>query len=172
MSADYLQTLGVPIVAGRPLAEADASGGQRVVLVSQRLAETWWPDASAVGQRIRFAGSERENDPWRTVVGVVADVRWQGPMSEGTTLYLPLAQHGGAIDAVSLIVRSNADRSLVTDSLQGVVASLDADTPVSRIRRVEDVVAQAVSRPRFATRLVMGSPPWALFSGWSDCTAS
>ena len=155
ISADYLQTLGVPIVAGRPFAEADASGGQRVVLVSRRLAETSWPDASAVGQRIRFPGGEG-NAPWRTVVGVVADVRWQGPMTEGTTLYLPLAQHGGAIDAVSLIVRSNADRSLVADNLQGVVASLDADTPVSRIRPVEDVVAQAVSRPRFATWLVMG----------------
>ena len=156
ISADYLQTLGVPIVAGRRFTEADTSGGQRVVLVSERLAETWWPDASAVGQRIRFPGGEQGNDPWRTVVGVVADVRWQGPMSEGTTLYLPLAQHGGAIDAMSLIVRSNADRSLVTDSLQGVVASLDSDTPVSRIRPVEDVVAQAVSRPRFATGLVTG----------------
>ena len=100
VNADYLSTLGVSIVAGRPFTEADVSGAQRVALVSQRLAETWWPSASAVGQRIRFPGSERETDPWRTVVGVVADVRWQGPASEGTTLYLPVAQHGFPIDAM------------------------------------------------------------------------
>ena len=156
ITSDYLHTLGVPIVAGRPFTEADVSAGRQVVLVSQRLADTWWPDASPVGQRLRFPGSERESDPWRTVVGVVADVRWQGPVSDGTTLYLPLAQHLGAVDAVSLIVRSNAERALVADALQGVVASLDSDTPVSRIRAVEDVMAQVLSRPRFATSLVMG----------------
>ena len=132
------------------------SGARRVALVSQRLAETWWPSASAVGQRIRFPGSERETDPWRTVVGVVADVRWQGPASEGTTLYLPVAQHGFSTDAMSLIVRSSADPTLVANSLQAVVASLDSETPVSRIRAMNEVMAQAVSRSRFTTTLVLG----------------
>ena len=156
VNADYLSTLAVSIVAGRPFTEADVGGAQRVVLVSQRLAETWWPGASAVGQRIRFPGSEQETDPWRTVVGVVADVRWQGPGSEGTTLYIPVAQHGFPIDAMSLIVRSSADPTLVADSLQAVVASLDSETPVSRIRALDEVMAQAVSRPRFTTTLVLG----------------
>ena len=47
VSADYLRALGVSIVEGRSLSEADVGGAQRVVLVSQRLAENWWPDASA-----------------------------------------------------------------------------------------------------------------------------
>ena len=156
VSADYLRTLEVSIIAGRSFTEADVSGAQRVVLISQRLAETWWPDGTAVGQRIAFPGSERDADPWRTVVGVVADVRWQGPASEGTTLYVPLAQHVFAIDAMTLIVRSSGDPTLVADSLQAVIASLDSDTPVSRIRAVDDVMAQAVSRPRFTTMLVLG----------------
>ena len=156
VSAGYLGTLGVSIVAGRPFTEEDANGAQRVVLVSQRLAETWWPGTDPVGQRIRFPGSEREADPWRTVVGVVADVRWQGPASDGTTLYLPLEQHAGAVDAMSLIVRSRADPALVADNLRALVASIDAQTPVSRIRPIVDVMAQATRRPRFTTLLVLG----------------
>ena len=156
VNSGYLRTLGVSMVAGRPFTENDVQGAQRVVLVSRRLAETWWPGASAVGRRIRFPGSENESDPWRTVVGVVADVRWQGPVSEGTTLYLPMAQHVGRIDAMSLIVQSSADPMAVTDNLQAVVASLDSETPVSRIRTLGDVMAQAVSRPRFTTLLVLG----------------
>lgn len=156
VNADYLRTLEVSIIAGRPFTEADVSGAQRVVLISQRLAETWWPDGTAVGQRIAFPGSERDADPWRTVVGVVADVRWQGPASEGTTLYVPLAQHVGSIDAMTLVVRSSGDPTLVADSLQAVTASLDSETPVNRIRAVDDVMAQAVSRPRFTTTLVLG----------------
>ena len=157
VSADYLTALGVPIVEGRAFTEADSSNAQRVVLVSRRLAETWWPGGTAVGRRIQFPGSQGDADPWRTVVGVVADVRWQGPASEeGTTLYLPLAQHLGAIDAMSVIVHAGADPALVTDNLRAVVASLDAETPVSRIRAMGDVMAQAVSRPRFTTTLVLG----------------
>ena len=157
VSPDYLTALGVPIIEGRAFTEADSSGARRVVLVSRRLAETWWRGESAVGQRIQFPGSQRDADPWRTVVGVVADVRWQGPASEeGTTLYLPLAQHVGAIDAMSVIVHAGADPALVTGNLRAVVASLDAETPVSRIRAMDDVMAQAVSRPRFTTTLVLG----------------
>ena len=156
VSADWLSTLGVSIVAGRPFTEDDVKGSQRVVLVSQRLAETWWPDTTAVGRRIRFPGSENEADPWRTVVGVVADVRWQGPASTGTTLYLPVTQHLGGIDEMSLVVRSSAAPELVTSSLRAAVAALDPETPVSRIRAVDDVMAQATRRPRVTTMLVLG----------------
>ena len=143
------------MVAGRPSTEDDVAGAQRVALVSERLAEAWWPGTGAVG-RIRFPGSENEADPWRTVVGVVADVRWQGPASEGTTLYLPLAQHVGAIDEMSLVVQSSADSRLITQSLRAVVAALDPETPISRIRVMDDIMAQTVSRPRFTTLLVLG----------------
>ena len=94
VTPSYLRTLGVSVVAGRGFAESDVNGAQRVVLVSQRLADTWWPHATAVGQRIRFPGSERETNPWRTVIGVVADVRWQGPASESTTM-LPTSGAAG-----------------------------------------------------------------------------
>ena len=156
VSPDYLRTLGVSIVDGRSFSGADTGTAQRVVLVSQRLASRWWPGTTAVGQRIRFPGSEGEADPWWTVVGVVADVRWRGPTSEGTTLYVPMAQHTGALDAMSLIVRSSADSALVADSLRGVVASVDSETPVHRIRAADELVAQAVSRPRFTTLVVLG----------------
>ena len=156
VSADYLRTLGVSIVEGRPFSVADAGSAQRVVLVSQRLASSWWPGTTAVGRRIRFPGSEGEADPWWTVVGVVADVRWQGPTSEGTTLYVPMAQYSGAMDAMSVTVRSSSDVALVADGLRGVAASLDSDTPVNRIRAAHELVAQAVSRPRFTTLVVLG----------------
>ena len=71
-------------------------------------------------------------------------------------MYLPLAQHVAAIDEVSLVVQSRADPALITDSLQALIASLDPETPVSRIRAMDDVMAQAVSRPRFTTLLVLG----------------
>ena len=156
VSSDYLSTLGVSLMAGRYFTEDDVAGAQRVVLVSERLADRWWPGSSAIGRRIRFPGSENEADPWRTVVGVVSDVRWQGPASEGTTLYLPMAQHIGALEEMSLVVQSGADPRLITRSLQAVVTALDPQTPVSGIRAMDDIMAQTVSRPRFTMLLVLG----------------
>lgn len=67
-----------------------------------------------------------------------------------------MAQYSGAMDAMSLIVRSSADPALVADSLRGVVASVDAETPIHRIRAGDELMAQAVSRPRFTTLVVLG----------------
>ena len=172
VSSDYLNTLGVSMVAGRHFTADDVEGAQRVVLVSERLADAWWPGTSAIGRRIRFPGSENEADPWRTVVGVVSDVRWQGPAIQGTTLYLPLAQHVGAIDEMSLIVQSSSDSRLIAQSLQAVVAALDPQTPVSRIRAMDDIMARTVSWPLVTTLLVLGSPSSASCWAWSGSTRS
>ena len=159
------------IIAGRPFTESDVSGAQRVVLISQRLAETWWPDETAVGQRIALPGSERDTDPWRTVVGVVADVRWQGPASEGTTLYLPLAQHVGAIDAMTLIVQSSGDTTLVADGLRAAATSAWPPTRREPTRRNREPAKQQSgsrrNRQRFAPAggHLPGEPPC-----WPYCT--
>ena len=94
ISPDYLRTLGVPMVQGRGFTDIDRDGAEPVVLLSETLARSTWGTDDPVGQRIRFPGDET---PWRTVVGVVADVRWNSLRGEQpSALYIPLAQ--GALD--------------------------------------------------------------------------
>ena len=154
VSTNYLSLLGIPVLEGRSFTEEDVTCARRVVLVSESLAKTWWPGMTAIGARIRFPGSDGETQPWRTVVGVVADVRWKGPTTEDTALYLPLAQSVSPIEQVALLLKSSADLSPIMEGLKAVVAGLDSETPVSSVRAVDEVLGQAVSGPRLTTRLV------------------
>ena len=98
--------------------------------------------------------------PWRMPDGYGTSVRlrtWRDDrLGEVRPMLFLLAQHVGAIDEMSLVVQSNADSRLITQSLQAAVAALDLQTPVSGIRAMDDIMAHTVSRPRFTTLLVLG----------------
>jgi putative ABC transport system permease protein len=96
---DFLQALGIPIVLGRALTEADNENAQAVVLLSERMARNAWPGQTALGQRIQYAGT------WREVVGVVGDVKHLALQQEPRpTFYLPYTQSGARLSAVVLRV--------------------------------------------------------------------
>jgi predicted permease len=72
IAGDYLQALGVRLLRGRHLTPADRAGSTLVAVVSETAALEFWRGEDAIGKRFRWAG---EDAPWRTVVGVVADVK-------------------------------------------------------------------------------------------------
>src|SRR5207245_9996211 len=67
--ADYLQTMGIPLLRGRTFGPEDRLETQAVAIVSQSFARKFWPRQDAIGKRIRWGVS----DPWETIVGVVGD---------------------------------------------------------------------------------------------------
>ena len=155
ISVDYLQTLRVPLLRGRGFTASDREGAPKVVLIDPVLARRYWPDEDPVGKRIRYPGEQE----WRTVVGVVGEVKHDRlDETPGATLYIPLLQ-GGYAGPTSVVLRTAGDPRTVAANLRAVVASVDPDTPVSDIRTVEQLVSQSVAQPRFTTLLL------ALFAG-------
>src|SRR6185436_2614148 len=73
-SEDFFSTLGIPLKQGRVFTTADAIGAPPVVIITQTMADKFWPKGNAVGSRIRY-GPPNPNQPWTTIVGVVGDVR-------------------------------------------------------------------------------------------------
>ncbi len=73
-SDDYFRAMGIPVVRGRAFAATDDAGHEAVALVNLAMARKYWPDGDPIGQRIQFAGMDREN-PLLTIVGVAGDVR-------------------------------------------------------------------------------------------------
>ncbi|HTF43276.1 MAG TPA: ADOP family duplicated permease, partial [Terriglobales bacterium] len=71
VTPDYFRVMGVPLLAGRWFTEADESGGPPVVVITAETAKRFWNGRDVVGKHVRLVG---EKD-WRTVVGVVAEVR-------------------------------------------------------------------------------------------------
>jgi predicted permease len=150
VTPNYFEALGIPLIEGRLFTASDGAGAPQVLMVNETLARVYWPGQSAIGKRMK-PGFEGE---WRTVVGVVADVKNAGlDKPAGTELYFPLPQYDSPRTAY-VALRAVGDAPPLANSARAAVRELDASLPVASVRTMEDVIAQAQARPRFLTLLI------------------
>lgn len=150
---DYFATAGIPLIDGRSYSDADRIDTPPVVVVSRSLARREWPNESALGKRIKWIGE------WRTVVGVVGDIKLHDLFEEMTpTVYAPLAQLVTRGDP-SLVVRTRPGADDVPAAVRGIVRDIAPGVPVSSIDAMHSMVAATLADERFRTELI------ALFAG-------
>jgi predicted permease len=133
----YFEALKLPVRDGRDFAPGDGAGAPLVAVVSETLASRYWAGRSPIGARLR-QGDEPAG-VWRTVVGVVGDVRNddadQPPLPY---LYLPLAQQPSR--AMSLVVRTAGDPDAAAPALRRALAAFDPDQPLFDIRSMQAIL--------------------------------
>ena len=150
VSGKYFETIGAHLLEGRFLNDGDGASAPLVVVVNQTMAKTYWPRESAIGHRVRTSGG---NSPWRTIVGVVADVKNAAlDRPAGTELYFPFPQLPRQLSWV--VVRAQGEPMGLTGAVRDAIRGLDRGLPISNIGSMEDVMATARSRPRFLTLLL------------------
>ena len=167
VSADYFKTLGIPVLAGRVLTDADRSDRPAVTVISESAARRFWPGESPLGKRVWFGGTTGPfADPSHAVeiVGVVGDVKYEAvdwPNSIGRpefyTSYLQFAYPDTMI-----IVKTRGSTSSLVPALRGAVASVDPSLPIYDVLTLDDRIGVALSRPRFNASLVAGFAAAAL----------
>jgi putative ABC transport system permease protein len=138
-SGDYLNTLGVRAAEGRVLDERDREGAPAVVVINQTMARLYFPKESAIGHRINLEGNP---GVWRTVVGVVKDVRERGyepEMKPG--VYVPFDQFTGTWALPdSLAIRTHGDPTSLATAVRSVVAGVDPEQPVAALNTMEEIL--------------------------------
>jgi putative ABC transport system permease protein len=148
---DYFRTLGVPLVAGRFFDEHDAFGQTPSAIVNETLARRYYP-GGAVGHRLKEGGSERPNNPWMMIVGVVGDVKYSGLQAASEpTYYLSYRQFRGLVRYV--VVRTSDPRT-ISGSIRSTIAAVDKDVPLGRIYTVDELMATSIAAPRFRATLL------------------
>ncbi len=156
VSDGYLRAMGIPLRAGRDIAESDNATSQPVILINETLAKQLWPGESALGKTVVYVDRER------VVAGVVADVRHLSLEQEaGAEFYIPMRQ----IDdygSVDLVVRTALEPSRLARSVREALRPLDPDLPVSEFRTLQARVDQAVSPRKFIAVLIGGFSVFAL----------
>jgi predicted permease len=139
----YLETVGARLKEGRLLSPADRENGMPTVVVNEFLANRHWPGERALGKRIRF---NDDNEPWRTVVGVVKDIRERGLLFEmKPTIYVPVAQVKKLEPYSYLVVRTAQDPASTLKAVEGGVWSVDAQQPVTHIRTMDQLMEEDVA---------------------------
>ncbi len=163
----YFATLGIPLVAGRDVRDADAAGALQVAVVSRSFVERYWPGQDALGRRFRFGllGGETITaaEPFqdRTIVGVVGDVRVRGlERRSEPQVYLPNRQQPGEAmgwyTPQDLAVRHSGDAALLLPALRRIVARADPAQPVADVRTLETILEGQTAPRRVQVRVLAG----------------
>jgi predicted permease len=130
----FLDTIGLPIVAGRGFAETDTEDAPPVVIVNSVLAERYWPGQSPLGKRLGLAEGGRPAE----IVGIAQTSKYgfatEPPMP---FLYLPFRQRPA--QNMFLLVQYRDDLSHVTSRLREMVRRLDPNMPVTNVRTMEEL---------------------------------
>jgi len=159
VTPEYFRVMGIPLLSGRWFTDADESGNAAVAVMTASSAHRFWPGKNAVGQHIRFA----RDTEWRTVVGVIADVRAydlqkNAPDWINGTLYVPYnpkatLEAGGVPAEMTIAVRTTLDETQTGATLRRIVTGLNQEVPVSEVKTMTAVVSDAVSTPASTTSL-------------------
>jgi predicted permease len=142
-SAGYFETMKIPLRAGRFFTGRDTREADRVAIVSESTAKQLWPGQDAIGKRISMSSFTPGGPPqmWRTVVGVVSDVRYRGLQEVQLDIYDAALQTGRPAD--NIVVRTSGDPRGVTSSIRSIARDLDASAIVDDLTTLDAVVARA-----------------------------
>jgi putative ABC transport system permease protein len=156
-SPQYFKALGTTIVGGREFTASDTDTAPRVAVISKTLARRFFPDGDAVGRRLRLVNPEQSNE-WRTIVGVVADVRYQGLDDvDPPVIYTPFPQT--PFPWMYVHVRTAGDPATAIAAVRQAVKSVDSRLAVANPQPMTALVNESSADSRFRTTLA------SLFAG-------
>jgi putative ABC transport system permease protein len=158
VSPGYIRMLRISLLAGRNLADADGAKSAAVLLISASTAKRFWPGENPIGKHIKSTGEQQ----WRTVVGVVGDVRQYSlskAMPDGIAgaIYLPYAQavreDGQIPAAMTLLVKARANTGGPAREMRRLAQEQDPNVPVGQVQPLEEVVAGSIANFRATIRV-------------------
>ncbi|HET6977451.1 MAG TPA: ABC transporter permease [Pyrinomonadaceae bacterium] len=138
VSSDYFTTLGARLQQGRSFNASDTADHPNVIIINETTARTFWPNESPIGKRVSSTGKKKD---YFEIVGVVNDIAFPGDLGEPYTRYeafVPMTQAAPAY--LTLVLRTSSSPDTMTNSLRSVLAGLDPELPVYRIRTARAAV--------------------------------
>jgi putative ABC transport system permease protein len=154
VSPAYFETIGLPLLGGRLFSNHDTPDSVGVVVISQEMAQRYWPAEDPLGKRMQW-GDPSPDNPWLTVVGVVGDVREDGiSKPPQPTFYAPLEQRPA--EGFFIAIRTQSDPLSVMPALRRALKEVHPKIPIYRLRKLEDVVLDSTWRLRYSMLLLGG----------------
>jgi putative ABC transport system permease protein len=149
VSDTYFETLRMPVISGRSFDRSDTPASLPVAIVNTSLVRLYFPGEDPIGKQIRLGGARPDQayGPWRTIVGVVGDVKQHGlDQDMPQQIFLPVVQQTRT--TVFAVARTRGTVS--TSSIETAIRDLDRSVPVFNDRTVEQVMREAGNRRRVA----------------------
>ena len=157
ISPDYFRTMGIPLLRGRYFTEADNQEAPGAAIISEKLARNFWPGGEPIGSELTFPtlevavpGVAARRLKRFAIVGIVKAVKNRGLEVEAEEeVYVPYSQYPTFYSPRTLVARTSVEPTLLVSAIRHEVTMLDNDQPISEIRTMDQVVAQAAAGHRF-----------------------
>lgn len=156
----YFEALRIPLRAGRLPLESDTETAPGVIFLNESAAAAMFPGQDPIGKRVRLSNTTGPEQPWRTIAGIVADVRQRGLDSEvRTEMFIPYRQFqhfSASVQArsMTLVVRADGRAETLPPSLRAELRRIDPEVPLADVRMMTDVMSASVADRRLHLLLV------------------
>jgi putative ABC transport system permease protein len=165
VSANYLQTMNIPLRQGRYFDERDNAQAIPVAIVNEAMARQYWPGENPLGRRFKLGDPDDKEVPWIQIVGIVGDVRQMGldePVK--AEMYFPYEQIKDQpwYTPRDLIIRTSGDTSSLVGAVRQVIREVDPDQPVSNIATMAEVLGTEAAQRRMGMIMLVGFAALAL----------
>jgi putative ABC transport system permease protein len=143
----YLKTMGIPLLAGRDIAETDTEGSPRVIIISESMTEEFFPGQNPLGQKLIVDLGETN---LYEVVGVVADARLNGVTQQPRhAMYMPYYQFPR--NSMQIAIRTVGDPAALTGPVREILRTKDANLPLAEPATMASVIGDALADFRIIT---------------------
>jgi predicted permease len=159
VTPDYFEVLQIPIKAGRAFTDADTRQAPLVMIINETLARAAYGEADPIGKRMGCCEGTPDNPMWKTVVGVVPDLRARGPaQTPAPEFYIPVQQIPDVAwtwvgRTLSVVVRGTDTATLAT-AIRAGVRRADPALPVFGLTTMNDGLRLVLAQARFNTLLM------------------
>jgi putative ABC transport system permease protein len=152
----YFETLSVPLLQGRLFTPADIDKAPAVVVINATMARTFFSGENPIGKRMQLGATPENEVPWMEVVGVVGDLLQGLDLGPAAEMYLPYRQADALLPVfqMSVVLRTAADPLTQASALRSVLAEIDPNQPLVKVRSMEENMSASVAQPRFRTWLI------------------
>jgi predicted permease len=148
----YFEAMRIPLLRGRLLRDSDlAEGAEQVIVINEEMARRFWPGQDALGRRLKYGLDPGAKRPWKTVVGIVADMRRQR-LDEPA---IPYMFQPGVNRQMDIAVRTTSDPNLSREAIRAEMRALDPAVPPYGIVTAEQRLGRTVALRRLQTLLLL-----------------
>jgi predicted permease len=154
VSNGYFRTLQIPLLRGRTFDSRDTPTSPPVAIISQNLAGRYFPGEDPVGKHLKHGGPQ-SNNPYMEIVGVVADVKYEGAGAPDEPVYYESSSQVPD-RPMWLVVRTHDDSHRLIPAIRNRIAALDRNVPISHAGTMDESMYASVALPRFRS-ILMGA---------------
>ena len=147
---DYFTTMGIPLVLGRGFGPRDTDKSQKVAVISETMAQRFFPNGSPLGKRFGNDGPTSRDQI--EIIGVVKDVKYQTLTEESEPMaYYPHAQRPRAHD--NFVVRFSGVPNDVVPQVRQAIKQVNRNLPIDRVVSLSEHIGGSLVQQRLIARL-------------------